>query len=141
MKVRILHGVNAQTEGCKSCCKSYSQLPYRGLSFSFFFLKHYSHERFLRTQQHICDRAVPTQCLYCCSPFPAGDFCGCTDCLLMNNIINYLQKKCIKSHALFALIGVTVNSSKTAISLDIQKEAAVKQSRGIKEWENSTVSK
>lgn len=59
----------------------------------------------------------------------------------MNNIINYLQEKCIKSHALFALIGVTVNSSKTAISLDIQKEAAVKQSRGIKEWENSTVSK
>lgn len=37
----------------------------------------------------------------------------------MNNIINYLQEKCIKSHALFALIGVTVNRSKTAISLDI----------------------
>lgn len=96
-----------------------------------------SHERFLRTQQHICDKAVPTQWLYCYSLFPAEDFCEFTDCLLMNNIINYLQEKCIKSHALFALIGVTANRSKTAFSLDIQKETAIKQSRGSKEWETS----
>lgn len=71
------------------------------------------------------------------SLFPAEDFCEFTDCLLMNNIINYLQEKCIKSHALFALIGVTANRSKTAFSLDIQKETAIKQSRGSKEWETS----
>lgn len=105
--------------------------------FFFFFSMHYSHERFLRTQQHICDKAVPTQWLYCYSLFPAEDFCEFTDCLLMNNIINYLQEKCIKSHALFALIGVTANRSKTAFSLDIQKETAIKQSRGSKEWETS----
>lgn len=42
---------------------------------------------------------------------PAVDFCGCTDCLFINNVIYYLQEQCIKSHALFALIGMTANRS------------------------------
>lgn len=57
------------------------------------------------------------------NPLP---FCGCTDCLLMNNFINE-EEECIKSHGVVGLIGATANRSKKVISFDMQKETAIKQ--------------